>query len=71
MTIDVGAVARPYLNLDAGIHDMEIVQELDALQGRMIDLDPGIDHGNAHAFARSLFQSAAGFVQPERTRVVN
>jgi hypothetical protein len=35
----------------------------------MIHLDPGVDHGNPHTFASTLFQSATRFVEAERAGV--
>jgi hypothetical protein len=35
----------------------------------MIYLDSGVDHGDAHTFARALFQSAPRFVEAERPGV--
>jgi hypothetical protein len=67
MTIDIGAIARFDFNLDASIDHVQVVQEGEAGQGRMIDFHPGIDYGDADAFPRALFQSAARFVQAKRT----
>jgi hypothetical protein len=67
MTIDIRAVARFDFDLNTGIDHVQIVQESEAGQGRMIDFHAGIDYGDADTFPRTLFQSAARFVQAKRT----
>jgi hypothetical protein len=67
VSIDVGAVSRFDFNLNAGVDYVEVVHKSESGQRRMIDFHPGIDHGDADTFPRALFQSAARFVQAERT----
>jgi hypothetical protein len=66
MTIDIAAIARFDFNLNARVDYMQIVQEREAREGRMIDFHSRIDDCDAHTFARALFQSAARFVQAKR-----
>ena len=59
---NVNAVARLDFNLDTSIDHLKVMEQSEAGQSRMIDLDSGIDHGDPDAFARALFQGTARFL---------
>ncbi len=69
MTINVASVSGLHLDLNSGVDDVKIMQETDADEVGMIDLDPRVDHGNSDTFARAIGQRLAGLVQSEGTGI--
>jgi hypothetical protein len=56
---NVNAIARLDFNLDTSIDHLKVMEQSEAGESRVIDLDSGIDHGDPDAFARALFQGTA------------